>query len=52
MAPQIISPFDPDARIRLRRMGLLTEEDQVNTSAVEAVSVMQAGLLYTQILDA
>ena len=52
MAPQIISPFDPAASIRLQRMGLLTVDGQINTSAVEAVSVMQAGLLYTQILDA
>ena len=52
MAPQIISPFDPAASIRLQRMGLLTADGQINTSAVEAVSVMQAGLLYTQILDA
>ena len=52
MAPQTISPFDPAASVRLQRMGLFTADGQINTSAVEAVSVMQAGLLYTQILDA
>ena len=51
MAPQIISPFDPAASIRLRRMGLLTEDHQVNNSIVEAISVVQAGLLFSQILD-
>lgn len=51
MAPQIISPFDPAARIRLRRMGLLTEEDQVSTNAIEAISILQAGMLFSQILD-
>ena len=51
MAPQIISPFDPAASIRLRRMGLLTEDHQVNNSIVEAISVVQAGLLFSQIFD-
>ena len=46
MAPQIISPFDPTARTRLRRMGLLTVEDQVNTNAIETISTLQAGLLF------
>ena len=51
MAPQIISPFDPTARTRLRRMGLLTVEDQVNTNAIETISTLQAGLLFSQFLD-
>ena len=37
MAPQIISPFDPAARERLRRMGLLTKEDQVNAGVMDAI---------------
>ena len=51
MAAQIISPFDPAARIWLRRMGLLTVEEQVNTNAIETISILQAGLLFSQILD-
>ncbi len=51
MAPQIISPFDPTARTRLRRMGLLTVEEQVNKNAIETISILQAGLLFSQILD-
>ena len=51
MAPQITSPFDPSARTQLRRMGLITVADQVNTNAIETISTMQAGLLFSQILD-
>ena len=51
MAPKIVSPFDPAARNRLRRMGLLSNEDQINTHIVEAISVVQAGLLFSQIYD-
>lgn len=52
MAPQIISPFDPAARERLRRMGLLTKEDRVNTVALEAICAVHAALLFSQIYDA
>lgn len=52
MATQIISPFDPVARERLRRMGLLTKEDQVNAGVMEAISFVHAALLFSQIYDA
>ncbi len=52
MATQIISPFDPVARERLRRMGLLTKEDQVNAGVMEAISSVHAALLFSQIYDA
>ena len=52
MAPQIISPFDPAARERLRRMGLLTKEDQVNAGVMDAISAVHAALLFSQIYDA
>ena len=52
MAPQIISPFDPAARERLRRMGLLTKEDQVNAGVMDAISSVHAALLFSQIYDA
>ena len=51
MATQIISPFDPVARERLRRMGLLTKEDQVNAGVMEAISSVHAALLFFQIYD-
>lgn len=44
MAPQIISPFDPAARERLRRMGLLTKEDQVNASVMDVAQCSNADL--------
>ena len=52
MAPQIISPFDPVARERLWRLGLLTSEDRVNTVALEAICAVHAALLFSQIYDA
>ena len=52
MAPQIISPFDPAARERLWRMGLLTKEDQVNAGVMDAISAVHAALLFSQIYDA
>ena len=52
MAPQIISPFDPAARERLWRMGLLTKEDQVNAGVMDAISSVHAALLFSQIYDA
>ena len=52
MKPQIISPFDPAARERLRRMKLIAEDNQINEDMLEAVGVVQAGLFFSQILDA
>ena len=44
-------PFDDSATQRQQRMGLLTPDGQINTSAVNTLSRVYAGLLFDTLCD-
>lgn len=46
------SPFDDSVIERHRRMGLLTESNEVQTGVVEIVGQIHAGLFFDQLCDA
>ena len=51
MPPHITTPFDDSAAMRLRRMGLLTQDGMPDERIIRPLAYVSAGLYYDQLCD-